>query len=299
MAKLFQFLEDPIPYYAVYAYLTIIYALYHFVKDRDPLISKSLLKKLLAAHNFFLCFLSVIMAWGFGTTIWNVLWLKGFQSAYCGVNDVADAPMYFWTNVFYATKFYELLDTVFLILEKKTPIFLHLWHHSWVLLVPFVAIRHGLYFGWITAFNNCTVHIAMYYYYGVRSLGYNVWWRRYLTQLQMFQFLIDNVSSLLFAYYKLTGVPCSGTWTAWALGNAIGFSFLLMFLRFYRDESAKRKMSSNSGVERSEAPPEPAVTKQSAVVARNPDSSVEQAAVQRNLRSRVIKNENGQRPQPQ
>eukprot|EP01116_Phalansterium_solitarium_P020905 TRINITY_DN6337_c0_g1_i2.p1 TRINITY_DN6337_c0_g1~~TRINITY_DN6337_c0_g1_i2.p1 ORF type:complete len:193 (-),score=43.15 TRINITY_DN6337_c0_g1_i2:707-1285(-) len=187
MAKMFEFLEDPVPYYSVYAYLTTVYLLYHYVKDRPLLVSKTLLKNLLAAHNFFLCLLSIIMTVGFFKTVWKIYWEHGWERAYCGVDDggAVDDTVYFWINVFWLSKYYEFLDTVFIILEKKIPIFLHLWHHSWVVLVPLVAIRHSLFMGWITAFNNSLVHVIMYAYYGMRSLGYDVWWRKYLTQLQV------------------------------------------------------------------------------------------------------------------
>mgnify|MGYP001582591811 CR=1 FL=1 len=42
--------------------------------------------------------------------------------------------------------------------------------------------------GWITAFNNATVHIIMYYYFAMSELGYKFWWRVYLTRLQIVQF---------------------------------------------------------------------------------------------------------------
>jgi len=232
MARLFSFLDDPVPYYSVFVYLTVVYLLIQYVQPREPLLKKSTLKLLLALHNFFLCFLSIVMSAGLGYSVYNIAREYGWERAYCGVNDEVDAPIYFWINVFWLTKYYEFLDTVFLVLEKKTPIFLHVWHHSWVVIVPFVAIRHNLIMGWITAFNNCVVHIFMYFYYGYRSLGRDVWWRRYLTQLQIGQFALDNGSALLFAYFKLSG-QCSGTWSSWLLGNFVGASFFVLFLQFY------------------------------------------------------------------
>ena len=38
-------------------------------------------------------------------------------------------PIYFICYVFYVSKFYELFDTVLIILKKKPLIFLHVYHH--------------------------------------------------------------------------------------------------------------------------------------------------------------------------
>jgi len=103
-----------------------------------------------------------------------------------------------------------------------------------VLVLVCKSIQHGLLFAWMTGFNNCVVHIFMYYYYCLRSVGRVVWWRKYITQMQLVQFVLDNCSSLPFVYFRLRGVRCAGTWAAWAAGNAVGFSFFLLFLHFYR-----------------------------------------------------------------
>jgi len=254
MARLFSFLDDPFPYYAVYAYLTVVYLLHQYVKERFAQPLK--LKYILAVHNFAMSLVSIVMAAGFVSTVGEIYLKYGWERAYCGVSDEVDEPVYFWINVFWATKYYEFLDTIFIVLEKKTPIFLHIWHHSWVVLVPFIAIRHSLFMGWITGLNNCVVHIFMYFYYGYRSLGYDVWWRKYLTQLQIVQFAIDNISALGFVFYKLVlGVPCSGSWTSWLVGNAVGLSFMLLFLQFYsRQYKAQHAARAESKSSSSAAP---------------------------------------------
>jgi len=46
---------------------------------------------------------------------------------------------------------------------------------------------------WVPIGLNLMVHVFMYYYYAVATLGYKVWWKRHLTTLQIAQFIIDVV----------------------------------------------------------------------------------------------------------
>jgi hypothetical protein len=46
---------------------------------------------------------------------------------------------------------------------------------------------------WVPIGLNLCVHVAMYYYYAVTTLGYKVWWKRHLTTMQIVQFVIDVV----------------------------------------------------------------------------------------------------------
>jgi len=57
--------------------------------------------------------------------------------------------------------------------------------------------------------NNTLVHIFMYYYYAVRSLGYTVWWKEYLTQLQMFQFCFNTVALIIWGWWSVLSYSLS------------------------------------------------------------------------------------------
>jgi len=244
MARVFSVIDEPFPYYAIAAYLTIIYSVLWYARSRtSPIIDPAKLKKLLAAHNLVLCIASVVMTAGYAFNIIRTMLEHGFYGAYCGVSEEVDNRLYYWTNVFYLSKFYELLDTLFLVLERKEPIFLHIWHHCSVIVLVCKAIQHSLLFAWWTGVNNCFVHIFMYYYYMMRSLDQQVWWRRYITKAQIVQFMIDALTSVPFAYYRWAGRSCSGTWVSWVGGNFVGMSFLVLFVLFYINDSRKQKTS--------------------------------------------------------
>lgn len=76
--------------------------------------------------------------------------------------------------------------------------FLHVYHHSAMVVAVAVSVRflpagHATMLGIL----NCIVHCMMYGYYLVSALNENVkrsiWWKKYITQVQMIQFLLLGV----------------------------------------------------------------------------------------------------------
>ncbi|CAF0863082.1 unnamed protein product [Adineta steineri] len=97
---------------------------------------------------------------------------------------------------YYFSKAIEFLDTIFMIARKRfTQItFLHVFHHSSMLLLWWVVLTwvpSGQ--AWAGPFLNSIVHVIMYSYYAlsaIPSLRDKLWWKRYITQFQLIQFVI-------------------------------------------------------------------------------------------------------------
>lgn len=71
--------------------------------------------------------------------------------------------------------------------------------------------------------------------------GRKIWWRKYLTTVQIVQFMIDMSTSFLYPYLIWNGVACKGTMRAWWVANFTGFSFFLLFVQLYRREYVNKK----------------------------------------------------------
>ncbi|KAF7413409.1 hypothetical protein HZH68_001898 [Vespula germanica] len=112
---------------------------------------------------------------------------------------------------YYMLKIFDLLDTIFFILRKKQNqiTFLHVYHHAGMIIVTWVGIRylpggHGVFLGLINTF----VHIIMYTHYLWTSLNLGkAWWKKYITQLQIFQFIIIFLQFLSAILTKDCGYP--------------------------------------------------------------------------------------------
>ncbi|CAB3371621.1 Hypothetical predicted protein [Cloeon dipterum] len=145
---------------------------------------------------------------------------------------------------YYFSKFTEFFDTFFFVLRKKNNHIstLHVIHHGVMPLsvwfgVKFTPGGHSSFFGLLNTF----VHIIMYGYYLVAALGPQyqkfIWWKKYLTALQMVQFVAVMVHAFQLLFTDCN-YPRAFVW--WIGMHAVMFYFL--FANFYK-QSYKQKSS--------------------------------------------------------
>lgn len=142
-------------------------------------------------------------------------------------------------------KLTELMDTVFFVLTKKNNHIsaLHVIHHSLVawsvwLGVNFGATGQNAFF----PFLNCFIHCIMYTYYALAALGPQLrpylWWKRYLTQLQMSQFVALMVHGAIPVFYDCGFPPYFGYLTIFEAVLFFGL-FFNFYVKTYHRNSAR------------------------------------------------------------
>lgn len=141
----------------------------------------------------------------------------------------------FWVAVFIVSKFFELGDTVFLILRKKPVSFLHWYHHASVLLFSWLVTMDGEPTGKFFATINLLVHSFMYAYYALQAVG-GIRVPRLvsltITGLQILQ-MVAGLFLLHFSYSLKSGGGCDSPTSTLAAGGLMYASFFALFVRFF------------------------------------------------------------------
>ncbi|KAF8517284.1 elongase of fatty acids ELO [Hysterangium stoloniferum] len=212
------------------------------------------LNNLAKAHNVFLSAGSFVLLALFAKEIAPILFREGFFYAICNA-DALTTNMETYYMIAYYSKFYELLDTVFLALKKKPLAFIHVFHHAATPLLGLVALNSRIIMGWFPFGLNLAVHVVMYYYYYVSAGGYKIWWKKYITTIQIGQFVLDAMLGyfVAYAYFASNYFPTlpaptecskSGTGSGLLSGSMLATIYLFLFSSFYK-ETYKPSPSSN------------------------------------------------------
>lgn len=136
--------------------------------------------------------------------------------------------------MYFLTKIFELMDTVFFILRKKNKQAsnLHVFHHTLMLSIAWIYLRIQPSGGSVLfPYLNGGFHVILYAYYFLatfKGLHKYLWWKRQLTILEMAQFALTIVH---YSYQMLTGCE-SIMMSSFGIGGSALFLFL--FVNFYR-----------------------------------------------------------------
>ncbi|XP_065155675.1 very long chain fatty acid elongase AAEL008004-like [Atheta coriaria] len=208
------------------------------MENRKPLN----LKNTLIFYNFLQVLLSAYIFYEIGA----VGWLTGRYSYRCEPVDYSNSPNALRAiracYMYYLSKFTEFIDTLFFVLRKKNDQIstLHVIHHGIMPMsvwfgVKFTPGGHSMFFGFLNTF----VHIVMYTYYMLSACGPSVqkylWWKKYLTTMQMVQFVAIVVHA-----FQLLFIDCNYPRAfVWWIGMH-GILFFFLFKQFYEESYLKR-----------------------------------------------------------
>ncbi|CRK12814.1 putative elongation of fatty acids protein 1 like [Verticillium longisporum] len=219
-------------------YYTIIFGGREWMRNREPF----KLKTLFLIHNFYLTAISGILLVLFVEQLLPTVVRGGVFHAICDKEGGWTQPLVVLYYLNYLTKYLELLDTCFLFLKKKPLTFLHCYHHGATAFLCYTQLIGSTAVSWVPITLNLTVHVVMYWYYFQSARGVRIWWKEWVTRLQIIQFIID-LGFVYFASYTyftstyFTWMPnagnCAGEEFAAFAGIGTLSSYLVLFISFY------------------------------------------------------------------
>lgn len=238
---------DPIYYGLIYILLT--FGGYYFMMNREPfklVLSQRCWNITVALFSLWSSIRSCSYVMEWLSRDGSISTLRPLTDNFCGgkLRDVYldQSPMAFYIVIFIFSKYFEFLDTFFLILHKKPLLTLHWWHHfsvsAYCVYGGMSQITLGIFFGVM----NYVVHGYMYTYYAFASFGYRPSkWAMSITVMQITQMVIGLVLALVGVYAKYTKRDC-----VWQNPSADGMymltitlviygSYFLLFAKFYFD----------------------------------------------------------------
>eukprot|EP00758_Cryptobia_borreli_P008354 Tbor_TRINITY_DN5382_c5_g1::TRINITY_DN5382_c5_g1_i1::g.4249::m.4249/K10203/ELOVL6; elongation of very long chain fatty acids protein 6 len=149
----------------------------------------------------------------------------------------AEGKVGFWLAAFILSKIPEMIDTVFLIIQKKPVIFLHWYHHFTVMLYCWhayvVVSSTGLWF----AVMNYVVHSIMYTYYFLMAINCRFVKKiaGIITFLQIMQMVVGVVVTVLSLYWmNMDGVGCRSDAANARIGLVMYGSYFVLFAQLFR-----------------------------------------------------------------
>lgn len=220
-------------------YLILLRGITSYMKDKKPFD----LKWLLIVYN------SIQVVGSF--YVFTEILMVAIQSNYsmtCQEVDYSRKPLamrmvaaMWW---FYFSKAIDLFDTIFFALRKKSNqiTFLHVFHHMTMFPYAWLGLKYvGGGQTFFLCMLNSFVHTVMYAYYALSAIGPHMqkylWWKKYLTQLQLIQFFAVMFHSIA----NLMQTDCNFPKGFSAGYLTYGFIIMCFFANFYLQSYIKKR----------------------------------------------------------
>jgi len=210
--------------------LLVLYAKGRWMKEKPV----SGLETYMIAYNIFQIAISTYSA----LLLYPVLFQgEGWWNIF-SVNTASSERLKYGVYIYYLTKFLDLLDTLWIVLKRKNEqlSLLHVSHHGSIITV----------FGWLMwlgvggttvafgPFINSVVHAFMYSHYLCMSLKIKNVFSKYLTSLQIFQFLISILHSVLVRFVDHSELLRNIAWVQFCYQCYMTLMFAHFFRKKYR-----------------------------------------------------------------
>jgi len=187
-----------------------------------PLSQTAVFRGSVILHNFLLCiFSAVTWCYVIPELFYKVWFIDDSYVLYDVITEWNRDVLGPWTWLFYVSKYYELIDTFILLLKGKPSSFLQTFHHTGAIIGMWTLSSSRTPISWIFVGFNSFIHTWMYLYYMLTGFGYYSPLKKYLTNLQITQFVVGNPIG---AYFLFCGKLVDRAVPSDSFGKILGVS---------------------------------------------------------------------------
>ncbi|CAO3571365.1 unnamed protein product [Mortierella alpina] len=191
--------------------------------------SSPFMTALVFVHNTILCIYSAWTFYGMFFAWKKALSTHTFMEAVCDTDGTFWDSLGYYSYYFYLSKYYEIVDTIIILLKGRRSSLLQTYHHAGAIITMYMGYNYRAHPIWIFTTFNSFVHTIMYAYYAATSIGVKPPGKKYITSMQITQFWTGTVLAF---WYEL-GAPkgCfSNPGSRFAIWTVLVYVFPLIYL---------------------------------------------------------------------
>ena len=145
-------------------------------------------------------------------------------------------------TIFYISKYYEFIDTWILVLKRKEPSFLQLYHHTGIVFTMWGGVASQSAWLFVVVLLNSFIHTLMYTYFLIKTISpkTEIKSAKYLTSAQIVQFITGIVSTIPIL---VMGDRCDTESSRFMLAclHVYGYGLIALFVSFASRKYSKKK----------------------------------------------------------
>ncbi|KAJ2700721.1 hypothetical protein FB645_004895 [Coemansia sp. IMI 203386] len=212
------------------------------VKSTEPKAKKSIFEPMTMLTFFHNVVLAIYSGWTFMNVfppfVQGII-TKGWFEGLCDIDgSLLNSALFVHNYLFYLSKYYELIDTLIIILKGRKASFLQIYHHAGVILIMYYANYTCSPTSIFIVWENSGVHTIMYTYYALTAIGIHPPGKQYLTSLQIFQFLFGFSFIVLYMFIPGCQSDVQKQWL-WAM-SAYLIPLIYLFVQFFASTYNKK-----------------------------------------------------------
>lgn len=170
-------------------------------KSKTPIASSDNLffRSLIVFHNGILCLFSLATFCSISPILYKNFSSDCLFGSFCDVKGWGwNSGVGFWTWMFYISKYYEIFDTIILLVKGRPSSFLQTFHHAGAIFSMWMMCNSHAYGSWVFVIFNSFIHTFMYFYYVLTSLQFKPRWKSLMTYMQIAQFLLGLPMAIIY-----------------------------------------------------------------------------------------------------